>query len=50
MKISDNQALWMATDAGLIKMLGDSVTIYDAEWGLNDDMLYSLSFTDEGCG
>jgi len=48
MKISDSQELWMATDAGLIKKLGDTVTIYDAEWGLNDDKLYSLSFVDDG--
>ena len=48
MKIRDSQELWMATDAGLIKKLGDTVTIYDAEWGLNDDKLYSLSFVDDG--
>ncbi len=48
MKISDSQELWMATDAGLIKKLGETVRIYGAESGLNDDKLYSLSIIDSG--
>lgn len=48
MKVNSKGELWMATGAGLMVMKEGETDIYDAEAGLNDGRLHSLSFTDDG--